>query len=228
MQTISKIALSTICLAGVCSCNIDHLWDKDYLFEVTEPQDGLFVYDCSSYAEWHFFSFSAGGIIGSCNVSDSTAYAEWRKRIDWDLAFHRQNIKTNSGMSGDGQGGILKYPQATFDFDAVNEAPEDGYATDVADSIIYDMSRMAEGLIGYVHTGLAQPAKNWATLTDMMNSVWTYVQAVFIVRTAAGKYAKIYLKNFKSDVGLSGTITMLYVYQPDGTTNLATPVSPSP
>jgi hypothetical protein len=160
-------------------------------------------------------------------VSDS-AYAEWRKRTDWDLAFHRQNIKTNSGVSGDGQGGILKYPQATFDFDAVNEAPEDGYATDVADSIIYDMSRMAEGLIGYVHTGLAQPAKNWATLTDMMNSVWTYVQAVFIVRTAAGKYAKIYLKNFKSDVGLSGTITMLYVYQPDGTTNLATPVSPSP
>jgi hypothetical protein len=54
----------------------------------------------------------------------------------------------------------------------------------------------------------------------MMNSKWEYAQKVFVVRTAGEKYAKIYLKNFKSDEGVSGTITMQYVYQSDGTTDL--------
>jgi hypothetical protein len=190
------------------------------MFEITEPQDGVFIYDCSSYTDWHFFSFEKGEVIGSCNAGDSTVYESWRKRIDWDLAFHRQNIKTNSGVSGVGLGGILEYPQETLDFDAIREAPEEGYKTDVPDSVIYDMSQMAAGKIGYAYTGLSQPPRRWAVLTDMMNSVWTYMQTAFIVRTAEGKYAKIYLKNFQSNIGGSGTVTMQYVYQSDGTVNL--------
>ncbi|MDR3267982.1 MAG: HmuY family protein [Tannerella sp.] len=220
MKAITKITISILCMAGFCACEIDRLWDKDYLFEVVEPQDGVFIYDCSSYFDWQFFSFAEGGIIGSCDAKDSVANEEWRKRTDWDLAFHRQNIKTNSGVSGVGAGGVLKYPQEVFDFDAIMEAPEEGYLTDAPDSVIYDMSQMAAGNIGYAHTGLAQPLKGWAVLTDMMNGVWTYVQSAFIVRTADGKYAKVYLKNFKSDIGVSGTITMQYVYQSDGTINL--------
>jgi hypothetical protein len=222
MKTITKITTWIICIAGFTACDIDRLWDKDYLFEVVKPQDGVFIYDCSSYTEWHFFSFAQGKIIGSCDAMDVEANEQWRKRTDWDLAFHRQNMKTNSGESGVGLGGILKYPQEVFNFDAILEAPEEGYMTDVPDSVIYDMSQMMAGKIGYAYTGLAQPVKAWAVLTDMMNGVWTYVQSAFIVRTAEGKYAKIYLRNFKSDVGASGTVTMQYVYQDDGTINLNT------
>ncbi|MDR2868481.1 MAG: HmuY family protein [Bacteroidales bacterium] len=220
MNKISKVTLLIFLLAGMASCDIDHIWDKDYLFEYMQPQDGVFVYDCSSYTTWHYFSFAAGGIIGSCQVTDTIATEVWRNRTDWDLAFHRQNIKTNSGVSGVGMGGILKYPQDNFDFDAVVIAPEEGYQTDMPDSIVYDLSQMAAGIIGYAHTGLAQPVRRWAVLTDMMSSLWTYMQNVFIVRTADGKYAKIYLNNFKSDIGVSGTVTMQYVYQPDGSVNL--------
>jgi hypothetical protein len=187
------------------------------MFEVTEPQDGLFVYDCSSYTDWHFFSFDRGEVIGSCDAKDSLMYETWRTRTDWDLAFHRQNIKTNSGASGVGMGGMLEYRQETFGFESVAEAPEEGYLIDVPDSVIYDMSQMAAGKIGYAYTGLCPVVKGWAVLTDMMGGVWTYAQKVFVVRTATGKYAKIYLKNFKSDIGASGTITMQYVYQSDGT-----------
>jgi hypothetical protein len=220
MKTITKITTFILCFTGLSACNIDRLWDKDYLFKIIEPQDGVFIYDCSSYTNWHFFSFNEGAVIGSCDAGDTEANEQWRQRTDWDLAFHRQNIKTNSGVSGIGSGGILKYSQETFNFDAVLEAPEDGYSTDAPDSIIYDMSQMMAGKIGYIYTGLAQPVKGWAVLTDMMNGVWTYVQSVFIVRTATGKYAKIYLRNFKNDIGASGTVTMQYVYQDDGTINL--------
>jgi hypothetical protein len=220
MKKFIKITISILFLTGFCACNIDHFWNKDYMFEVVEPQDGVFIYDCSSYSNLYFFSFAQSGIIGLCDVKDSAANEEWRKRTDWDLAFHRQNIKTNSGVSGAGEGGVLKYPQAIFNFDAITEAPEEGYLTDIQDSVVYDISQMATGQIGYAHTGLAQPLKEWAVLTDMINGVWTYVQSAFIVRTADRKYAKIYLRNFKNDIGTSGTITMQYVYQSDGTVNL--------
>ncbi|GHT33074.1 hypothetical protein AGMMS49574_17960 [Bacteroidia bacterium] len=220
MKTFISVAILIFCAAIIGGCDINHLWDKDYLFELVEPQDGVLVHDCSSYTDWHFFSFATGGMIGSCDANDAEANEQWRKRTDWDLAFHRQNIKTNSGASGTGLGGILKYPQEAFNFDAILEAPEEGYATDVMDSVIYDMSQMAAGNIIYVPSGLAQPLKGWAVLTDMMNGVWTYVQAAFIVRTAGGKYAKVYLRNFKSSAGASGTVTMQYVYQDDGTVNL--------
>ena len=202
------------------SCEMDHLWDKDYLFSYLEAQDGVFVHDCSDCTLWHFFSFAEGEVIGTCDAMDSLQNEEWRKRTDWDLAFHRQNVKSNSGVSGVGLGGILEYKQDVFDFDAVTEAPEDGYLIDVADSVIYDMSQMMAGNIEYAHTGVNSVTKNWAVLVDMMSGLWSYAQTAFIVRTADGKYAKIHLMNFKSDRGASGTVTMKYVYQSDGTINL--------
>lgn len=220
MQLNTKIvSCVSICLA-LTACDIHHLWDKDHLFEITTPRDGVFIHDCSSYTDWYFFSFEEGKVIGSCDAQDEQAYAKWYDRMDWDLAFHRQNIKTNSGISGVGRGGILEYEQESFDFEAIAEAPTEGYAVDVPDSVIYDMSNMMEGKIGYAYTGVSRPVKDWAVLTDMMSGTWSYKQKGFIVRTADEKYAKIYLKNFKSDIGVSGTVTMLYIYQPDGTVNL--------
>lgn len=218
---IFRTSLLWGCLMGVLlSFSACDIWDKDHLFSYTEAQDGVFVHDCSKYTLWHFFSFDKGEIIGSCDAQDSITYESWCNRTDWDLAFHRQNIKSNSGLSGIGKGGIMEYPQNTFDFDAVIEAPEDGYHIDIADSVVYDMSHMAEGIIGYAYTGVNPVTKGWAVLTDMMGGIWTYAQKIFVVRTATGKYAKIYLMNFKSDKGVSGIVTMKYVYQSDGTTNL--------
>ena len=207
-----------LCVLLFSSC--DDLWDKDHLFTYTEPQDGVFVYNCSDYTQWYFFSFAKSEIIGSCDAMDSLANEEWYNRTDWDLAFHRQNIKSNSGVSGVGRGGILEYVQDEFDFDTVLEAPTEGYLIDVPDSVIYDMSQMMTGTIGYAYTGVNPATRDWAVLKDMMAGLWVYAQKVFVVRTADEKYAKIHLMNFKSDRGASGTITMRYVYQSDGTINL--------
>ena len=218
-----KISLKSsllLFLSLIVFLSCEDMWDKDHLFSYEEPRDGLMVYDCSNYKEWHFFSFDEDIIIGTCDALDEEAYASWYNRTDWDLAFHRQNIKANSGLSGVGLGGIQEYKQDVFDYEAITQAPMTGYVTDVADSVVYDLSQMMAGIIIYAHTGVSQPVKDWAVLTDMMNGVWTYAQKAFIVRTASGKYAKIYLKNFKSKEGVSGTVTMEYTYQPDGTPNL--------
>ncbi|GAB6012767.1 HmuY family protein [Viscerimonas tarda] len=216
-RTFQSITLALLGLGCFPSCD-----NKDDLFQKTEPKEGLAIVDCTSYTQWNFFSFSKGEIIGTCDAGNDADNEVWRNRSDWDLAFHRQDVKTNSGVSGTGKAGILEYnfDSQPFDFERVTLAPEDGYLVDVQDSIIYDMSQMMQGKIGYVHTGLTQVTKRWAVLEDMQNSKWVYAQKVFIVRTADGKYAKIYLKNFKSDAGASGVVTMQYVYQPDGTRDL--------
>ncbi|MDR1526433.1 MAG: HmuY family protein [Dysgonamonadaceae bacterium] len=216
-KTFQLFVLILLSGVGFFSCD-----NKDDLFQKSEPKEGLVILDCSSYTQWNFFSFAKGEIIGTCDAGNETDNETWRKRTDWDLAFHRQDVKTNSGESGTGKGGILAYDfnGKDFHFDLVTVAPGTGYAVDEPDSIIYDMSQMMQGKIGYIHTGLAQPTKKWAVLEDMMNSKWVYAQKVFVVRTADSKYAKIYLKNFKSDAGASGTVTMQYVYQPDKTTHL--------
>ncbi|MDR0547473.1 MAG: HmuY family protein [Dysgonamonadaceae bacterium] len=208
-KTVKLTVIAILSIIYLPSCD-----NKDDLFKKNEPKEGLAVLDCTSYTQWNFFSFAQGQLVGSCDAGNEAEYETWRMRADWDLAFHRQDVKTNSGASGSGKGGILEYDfnGQAFDFDAVKDMPKTGYQTDVQDSVIYDMSGMMQGIIGYEKTGLAQPTKKWAVLTDMQNSKWEYAQKVFIVRTADEKYAKIYLKNFKSDTGASGTITMQYAY----------------
>ncbi|MDR0537577.1 MAG: HmuY family protein [Tannerellaceae bacterium] len=206
---IQTALTAMLAIAFIASCD-----DKDDLLKKEEAKEGLAILDCSNYAQWNFFSFATGQIVGTCDVADQAANQTWGSRNDWDIAFHRQDVKTNSGASGNGGGGILEYDfkDATFNFDAVLEAPKDGYVADAADSVIYDMSQMMQGKIGYAQTGLAQPTKKWAVLTDMMNGKWEYAQKIFIVRSAGKKYAKIYLKNFKNDTGTSGHVTMQYAY----------------
>ncbi|GEM_PF-343220 len=220
ISNFKQIGIVSLFLSAFLFSSCDDLWDKDHLFTYTEPQDGVLIHNCSDYTLWHFFSFETGEIIGSCDVMDEAANEEWYNRTDWDLAFHRQNIKSNSGVSGVGRGGIQKYIQPTFDFDAITEAPTTGYVIDVLDSVIYDTTNMMAGDLVYAYTGVNSETKDWAVLEDMMASLWVYANHAFIVRTAEGRYAKIHLMNFKGSNGASGTVTMRYVYQSDGTTNL--------
>ena len=148
-KTFQSVALAVLGLGWLSSCE-----DKDNLFQKSEPKEGLAILDCTSYTQWNFFSFAKGEIVGSCDAGNEADNEAWRDRTDWDLAFHRQDVKTNSGKSGNGKGGILEYDfnGQAFDFERVKTAPKGGYQTDVQDSIIYDMSQMMQGKIGYVHT----------------------------------------------------------------------------
>ena len=71
--------------------------------------------------QYVYFSFNKGVV----EVADP------KKSNDWDIAFNRYYVKTNSGTSGAGQGGALKTDGK--DFAALTEAPVNGvlYHVDV-------------------------------------------------------------------------------------------------
>lgn len=78
--------------------------------EKKEPEDNtpkiVSEIDVTNYELWHYFSFEKG-LLGSYTENGF----DYKNNLDWDLAFHRWDIRTNGGKSGKGLGGakIMTY-----------------------------------------------------------------------------------------------------------------------
>ena len=64
--------------------------------ETPTPIGKTFTVVDTSFTKWVYFSFTKGDTLQVSRPDTSTA---------WDLSFQRANIKTNSGLSGVGNGG---------------------------------------------------------------------------------------------------------------------------
>lgn len=78
--------------------------------------------------KWTYFSFETGNTVGTSEFLSSEEDALWAQRKDWDFAICGDYLKTNSGTSGIGNGGVLK--DETSNFLLLEEAPVFGYLTD--------------------------------------------------------------------------------------------------
>lgn len=164
--------------------------------------------DASSYTDWTYFSFGKGEVVSVSDFSTSTG---------WDIAFHRSDVRVNCGASGPGQGGT--YATGQSDFEAVATAPESGYSLNGMIEVAVDISAMPPKmetvpgdsiLSGWVEYSMGQGGPTY-----------TYSEEIYIVRTAEGKYVKVWLKDYFNDNSESGHVTMKYAYQSDGSTDLS-------
>jgi hypothetical protein len=171
-----------------------------------EIKSRTFEIKSTSSTTWKYFSFSKNDTI---TVSDPLTSSEW------DLAFQRYRIKTNGGKSGNGTGSAANSylkGQAGFDEltvipdtttfvtdDSVEIAVQQGYATYVVNP----------GLYTWFSIELA------AQGTQIVPSDYIY-----IVKTAEGKYAKVWFRSYYSAANVSGYVTFQYKYQPDGSKKL--------
>jgi len=60
--------------------------------------DTVLTIDASNYSNWVYFSFEQASVIDVENPEES---------MEWDVAFQRKHIRTNSGLSGIGSGGAF-------------------------------------------------------------------------------------------------------------------------
>nr|WP_295930941.1 HmuY family protein [uncultured Dyadobacter sp.] len=107
------------------------------------------------------------------------------KTRNWDIAFSKTTIATNSGTSGPGEGGaiVLEKP-----FDQVSEAPRDGYKADS-------------------DAGFAIPGgsgNSWYKYDMSVHAILPIPGRTLLLKTADGKVAKIeiisYYKGAPEDV----------------------------
>ncbi|UOQ74061.1 HmuY family protein [Hymenobacter cellulosilyticus] len=126
----------------------------------------------------------------------------------WDLAFRGTTILTNGGSSGPGQGGAQVKSGL---FAELTTAPETDYAVDAAAAKA-------------IPTG---SGKGWYNYNPTTHVVSPIAGKVLVIRTAAGKYAKLEVTNYYKGAPAtptgtepSGYYSFRYVYQPDGSRNL--------
>lgn len=161
--------------------------------------------DATSYDTWTYFSLSTGEVVTVTDAATDT---------NWDLGFLRSHIRTNSGTSGNGQGGA--YDAGVVDFESVTEALETGYATDVDDEVTqFNMTTFE-----YEDISANAVLETWGSFDTSVNPPpFTVADRIFVVKTADSKYAKIHVKAYSNENG-TGNITFEYKFQTDGTTNI--------
>ncbi len=184
--------------------------------------------DASAYDKWVYFSFEDGELVGTSDVEEK------KSGTDWDIAFHRWDVRLNCGESGSGQGGAQKMEghTAKTGWDAVVFAPETGYSTD--GNISVSIGHGAQGAVyqtvpasDVITGGMENPATgekpgSWMNFKHLGGGQREYeiTNQIFVIKTAEGKYVKVWLKQYLNAENEGGHITMKYAYQADGSTKL--------
>lgn len=167
---------------------------------------GTITVDATAYDKWVYFSFADEKVVMVTDFSTSSA---------WDIGFHRQDIRINCGKSGIGQGGT--YNAGKVDFTSVAEALETGYALNDSIEILEAFVMPPVYVIVPGDTLLAK----WIDISyGQSGPEYNYSNNIYVIKTADGKYAKIWLKDYFNDNSETGHITMKYAYQPDGSMKL--------
>ncbi|MGE0077969.1 MAG: HmuY family protein [Bacteroidales bacterium] len=193
-KTFSVLVFALGAMALLTSC------DKD---DSTSPEGKTITIDARSYSEWKYFSFDEDTIVPIDDFSTS---------MNWDIAFHRSDIRVNCGQAGLGQGG--SYCVGKVDFKSVTEAPADGYSLNTTISILESYIMPPT----YVTVPGDTLVSKWLTIVTSNTAPPTYVfnDNIYIIRTASGKYAKVWLKDYFDENSTGGYVQMMYSYQSDG------------
>jgi hypothetical protein len=159
-----------------------------------------YTVDARSRDVWMYFDFARSSVVA---VQDP-------KTDSWDLTFQRYVIKTNGGDTNPvGQGALLSL--AERDFAAVTKVPDKAqFVTDV-----HPKNRPSS------YNSVIEKWFNYSYLANVLAPK----PIVYIVRTHDGKYAKMHILSYYCANKSSGCLTFEYVYQGDGSTNLAEPAA---
>ncbi len=164
--------------------------------------------DARSYSDWVYFSFEKGTVV-------EVDKANFNKSLDWDIAFHRNDVRLNCGASGQGAGGAVKMQAKSLA--EVSTAPASGYVVDATKSIMVKFTLP----VPLFEDQPANAGIEWLNVdTSNPPPVYTLYDNVYVIKTAAGKYAKVKFANYLSDKNETMVVSLDYAYQPDGTTRL--------
>lgn len=159
---------------------------------VGENPTGLMEYtlDASHKEKFVYFDFSNSSVV---EVMDPAS-------LEWDLAFRRTTILTNGGATNPaGLGGAASL--GTVDFETLSDVPE---GTEFQADQIARRKAKPEN-----------PSFHQWYEYDFLNHRLTPTKAVYIIRTADGKYVKLQFLDYYCGA-TPGCFTFRYVYQGNG------------
>lgn len=153
-------------------------------------------------------SMDLGGDYTGAATGRSFALNGDETSFDWDLAFHRYEIKTNGGAA-------VMLNATDLNSVTVSSVAGETFTEDVDGSVIVDMSGMMQGYIGYQETKYNAVLGQWVTATptgSMPPYVYEVNYKVFVVRLADGTYAKIQFTDMSDASGRNEACSFNYEY----------------
>ena len=160
--------------------------------------------DASSYDDWVYFSFELGDILDISNPGSS---------MDWDIAFKRNHVKTNGGLSGVGNACAIVDDTQSW----INESFE---STEQITDGECQVDELIEGNI-ITYQGCYDPnthlftdcvknpaLDNWGSFDSSYHFIINNYR--FFVKRADGDYVKFWLMSYYNLNGESGYISIAY------------------
>ncbi len=168
----------------------------------------------SAFGKWVYVSLEKGEKVGESKADEKFNGA------DWDIAFCRSDVRLNCGQSGSGKAGVIvaNDKKGKSGWEAITEAPKDGYAVDEMTDFMISMQPYKQGKVSTAKTMKGK----WVKMKGMGQGYELSGQ-IFIIKTAKGKYGKIWFKQYAKVVNgkpKGGHITLKYAIQNNGTTDL--------
>ena len=92
-----------------------------FLGSIYSQDEYLRIIQATSYTDWIYYSFESHSIL-DCNIDGTNCEGAF----DWDIAFQRKHMRTNSGMAGAGNGGAYVNTSSlwTNEWSEINSAPD--------------------------------------------------------------------------------------------------------
>ncbi len=152
--------------------------------------------DVSAYDKWVYLSFASGTPMSLGVEEDAPA--------QWDIALHRENVKTNKGAA-------LKSEVTSLA--VLTELPAGDFVSDVMtdSTLVVDVSQMMQGVLVYKESEINKVLNAWVARSGMP-PVYTVNENVYVVRNKEGKYAKIKFSSYKNAEDKTGFATFSYVF----------------
>ena len=86
--------------------------------------------------KWIYYSFTDSTIVGRSDIGDVEQDQEWAAQTNWDIALSESGIRTNSGTSGRGNGGLAIITDSIYELQKYSSVLNLNYKPDTLSVIV--------------------------------------------------------------------------------------------
>lgn len=200
-------------LAGVIAMSLlscDGIYDDPDDFPFLKPsraQSYQFV-DCTNYTTWVYLNLHKQETL-------TLDYREPNVPMEWDLAMHRYDVKTNGGSGLETSYTSLDEFQSDVEKGLYGCPDESLWVSDVDDSITIDVSHMLEGYLVNVPAVINLELTKWLNVNiSTMPPIYIPSNKVYLLRLSDSSVAAIRFMGFANPMrdNAKGYISFDYIY----------------
>jgi len=189
------------CFEYGCSC----YWLNNQCHD-SQELDLIYDIDATSYDDWIYFSFQLGMIVEIENPESS---------LGWDIAFKRNHMKTNGGLSGSGSVCAIVDDSNNWSNETFNECVDmpdyECQTDDLIQGNIFTYQGCYNNQTHIFESCIKNPALDqWGEFDD--SYYFNNNNYQFFIKDINGLYIKFWPISYYDINGESGKISMTYQY----------------